>query len=42
MTNAFWENCLHAWVWMVIGFGCLFSAAGVPGLDAGRGCFIGW
>jgi hypothetical protein len=37
MTNAFWENCLHAWVWMVIGFGCLFSAAGVPGLDAGAG-----
>ena len=39
MTNAFWENCLHTWVWMVIGFGCLFSAAGVPGLDAGAGLF---
>jgi hypothetical protein len=39
MTRTFWENCLHAWVWMVIGFGCLFSGAGVPGLDAGAGLF---
>ena len=39
MTRAFWEQCLHAWVWMVIGFGCLFAAAGVPGLDGGAGVF---
>ena len=39
MTRAFWENCLHAWVWMVIGFGLLFSGAGVPGLDGGAGLF---
>ncbi len=39
MTRNFWENCLHAWVWMTIGFGCLFSGAGVPGLDGGAGLF---
>lgn len=39
MTRTFWENCLHAWVWMTIGFGCLFAGAGVPGLDAGAGLF---
>ena len=39
MTRTFWENCLHAWVWMTIGFGLLFSGAGVPGLDAGAGMF---
>lgn len=39
MTRTFWENCLHAWVWMVIGFGLLFSGAGVPGLDGGAGLF---
>ena len=38
MTN-FWENCLHAWVWMTIGFGLLFAGAGVPGLDVGAGLF---
>ena len=39
MTRSFWENCLHAWVWLTIGFGVLFSAAGVPGLDGGAGLF---
>lgn len=39
MNRAFWENCLHAWLWLVIGFGCLFAGAGVPGLDAGAGRF---
>lgn len=39
MTRNFWEQCLHAWVWMVIGFGLLFSGAGVPGLDTGAGLF---
>jgi hypothetical protein len=39
MNRAYWENCLHAWVWMVIGFGCLFAGAGVPALDAGAGLF---
>ena len=39
MTRNFWENCLHAWVWMTIGFGLLFAGAGVPGLDAGAGLF---
>lgn len=39
MKRAFWEHCLHAWVWMLIGFGGLFAAAGVPGLDAGAGLF---
>lgn len=39
MTRMFWEKCLHAWVWMTIGFGLLFSGAGVPGLDAGAGLF---
>lgn len=35
----FWEKCLHAWLWLVIGFGGLFAGAGVPGLDAGAGLF---
>ncbi|WP_156256270.1 hypothetical protein [Sandarakinorhabdus oryzae] len=39
MSRTFWENCLHAWLWMVIGFGGLFAAAGVPGLDGGAGLF---
>jgi hypothetical protein len=39
MNRAFWENCLHAWVWMTIGFGLLFAGAGVSGLDAGAGLF---
>ena len=39
MNRAFWEQCLHAWVWLVIGFGLLFSGAGVPGLDGGAGLF---
>lgn len=39
MNRGFWENCLHAWVWMTIGFGLLFAGAGVPGLDAGAGLF---
>ncbi|WP_310475788.1 hypothetical protein [Sandarakinorhabdus sp.] len=39
MTRGFWENCLHAWVWMTIGFGLLFAGAGVPGLDGGAGLF---
>lgn len=39
MTRSFWENCLHMWIWMVIGFAGLFAAAGVPGLDGGAGLF---
>jgi hypothetical protein len=39
MTRTFWEHCLHAWVWMTIGFGLLLSGAGVPGFDAGAGLF---
>jgi hypothetical protein len=39
MTRSFWENWLHVWVWLTIGFGLLFSGAGVPGLDAGAGLF---
>ncbi|WP_152417470.1 hypothetical protein [Sandarakinorhabdus sp. AAP62] len=39
MTRGFWEHCLHAWVWLTIGFGLLFSGAGVPGLDGGAGLF---
>jgi len=35
MTRTFWENCLHVWVWMTIGFGLLFAGAGMPGLDGG-------
>ncbi|MEI6485920.1 MAG: hypothetical protein WCO11_06590 [Sphingomonadales bacterium] len=39
MNRTLWENCLHAWIWLVIGFAALFAAAGVPGLDAGAGLF---
>lgn len=39
MARTSWENGLHVWVWMTIGFGCLFAAAGVPGLDGGAGLF---
>lgn len=39
MTRAFWENCLHAWVWMVIGFGALFAAVAVPSLEGAAGLF---
>ena len=39
MNRTFWEQWLHAWIWLTIGFGCLFSAAGVPGLDTGAGLF---
>lgn len=39
MTRNVWEMCLHAWLWMVIGFGGLFAGAGVPGLDTGAGLF---
>lgn len=39
MTRTFWEHCLHAWVWMTIGFGLLFAGAGVSGLDGGAGLF---
>ena len=39
MTRNFWENWLHIWIWMTIGFGLLFSGAGLPPLDAGAGLF---
>lgn len=39
MTRTGWENWLHAWISMVIGFGGMFAGAGVPGLDAGAGLF---
>ncbi len=39
MTRNFWEQWLYIWCWVVIGFGVVFSAAGVPGLDGGAGAF---
>lgn len=39
MTRNFWEQWLHAWIWLTIGFGALFCGAAMPGLDAGVALF---
>lgn len=39
MNRAFWENCLHAWVWLVIGFGLMFVGGGLATTDLGASWF---
>jgi hypothetical protein len=39
MNRTFWETCLHAWLWVTIGFAAMLAAAGVPALDGGAVLF---
>lgn len=39
MKRIFWENCLHVWLWLVIGFGLMFAGGGLAATEAGADWF---